>query len=296
MARGTQHRKRRPAANARAVAATPTARRSHKPPQWQEQLFFQRLRTHAKWAYVALAAAFVLTFVFLGVGSGSSGISDALQNAFKFGSGGTSISSLQRKAAQHPNDAQAWRNLATAYEARQDVAGAVGALERYTALRPKDTGSLGELAAEYSSLATTYQNQYANAQIQAQTASPASVFAPPSSTPLGRAFADPNALQDPISNAVQQLSTTSATTAYTNLQTTLTKAEAVYRKLAAATPTDATTQLQLGQAAQAANDTPTAIAAYETFLKLAPNDPLASRVKQVLQALQPAKAAPKAKK
>lgn len=298
MARGTQHRKRRPAAHARAVAAPAAAKPQRKasPPQWQEQLFFQRLRTHAKWAYVALAAAFVLTFVFLGVGSGSSGISDALQNAFNFGSGGTSISSLQRKAAQHPNDAQAWRNLATAYEAKQDTAGAVSALERYTALRPKDTGSLGELAAEYSSLATTYQAQYTNAQLQAQAASPASVFAPPSSTPLGRAFANPNALQDPISNAVQQQATSAATSAYSNLQTTLTKAEAVYQKLAAADPTSATTQLQLGQAAQAANDTQTAIAAYTSFLKLAPTDPLASRVRQVLKALQPAKAAPKAKK
>ena len=43
MARGTQHRKRRPAQNARAsaVAATPHKQR---PPQWQEELFFQRLR------------------------------------------------------------------------------------------------------------------------------------------------------------------------------------------------------------------------------------------------------------
>ena len=91
MARGTQHRKRRPAPNARTAAVTHTRRQ--KPPQWQEQLFFQRLRNHAKWAYVGLAVAFVLGFVLLGVGSGSTGISDVLGNAFSVGSGGgTSIS------------------------------------------------------------------------------------------------------------------------------------------------------------------------------------------------------------
>src|SRR5205807_8138263 len=94
VARGTQHRKRRPAANARAAAVA--APKRQKPPQWQEQLFFQRLRNHAKWAYVGLAVAFMLGFVLLGVGSGSTGISDVLQNAFHFGShGGTSISKLQ---------------------------------------------------------------------------------------------------------------------------------------------------------------------------------------------------------
>ena len=69
MARGTQHRKRRPAQNARAssVAAPPHKQR---PPQWQEELFFQRLRNHAKWMFVLLALVFALGFVFFGVGSG----------------------------------------------------------------------------------------------------------------------------------------------------------------------------------------------------------------------------------
>ena len=44
------------------------------------------------------------------------------------------------------------------------------------------------------------------------------------------------------------------------------------------TPNDPNVQLQLGQSAQAANDTATAIAAYKKFLKLAPHDPLASNV------------------
>jgi predicted TPR repeat methyltransferase len=51
-------------------------------------------------------------------------------------------------------------------------------------------------------------------------------------------------------------------------------------------PSDATTQIQLGQAAQAAGDSATAIAAYTAFLKLAPTDPLAAQVKQALASLK----------
>jgi len=53
---------------------------------------------HAKWAFVLLAIVFALSFVVFGVGSGSTGISSVLQNAFNFGGGGgSSISSLAKK-------------------------------------------------------------------------------------------------------------------------------------------------------------------------------------------------------
>jgi tetratricopeptide (TPR) repeat protein len=288
VARGTQHRKRRPAANARAAAVAAPKRR--KPPEWQEQLFFQRLRTHAKGAYVGLAIAFVLGFVLLGVGSGSSGVSDVLQNMFNFGSssGSASISSLQKKTASNPNNANAWRDLATAFEQKSRTPDAINALQRYSALRPKDQSALEELAGQYSSLANTYATDYSNAQAAASTqAPPGATFAPPSTTPFGKAFADPAALKDPISAAVQTQSSTQQTTAYTKYQEAQKNAEQTYQKLAALTPKDATIQIQLGQAAQSAGDTAAAIAAYKQFLKLAPTDPLAPQVKQALKALQP---------
>jgi Flp pilus assembly protein TadD len=287
VARGTQHRKRRPAANARSAAVA--APKRQKPPEWQEQLFFQRLRNHAKWAYVGLAVAFVLGFVLLGVGSGSTGAADVLGNMFNFGSsgGGTSISKLQKKVDQHPKDAKAWRDLATALEQKDRTQDAVNALERYTALRPRDQNALAELASQYGTQATNSATDYQNAQAEAsQYASPAAVFAPASTTPFGKAFADPTALQDPISAAVQTLASTKQSTAYSNFQTAQRKAEGVYQKLAALNPRDATTQVQLGQAAQAAGDSKTAIAAYTAFLKLAPTDPLAPQVKQAVKQLK----------
>jgi cytochrome c-type biogenesis protein CcmH/NrfG len=243
--------------------------------------------------FVLLALVFALGFVFFGVGSGSTGISDALQNAFSFGhsSGGTSISKLQKKVAKSPQDAAAWRDLATALEQKQKTKDAVDALERYTALRPSDQGALAELAAQYSNLATTYSNDYAAAQAEAVSAStPGDVFAPPASTPFGKAFADPNALKDPISAAVSALTSTKQNTAYTNYLDSQRKAESVYQRLVKLNPRDATTQIQLGQAAQ---DTPTAIAAFEKFLKLAPTDPLVAQVKQALKSLR-AQSAPAA--
>ena len=154
-------------------------------------------------------------------------------------------------------------------------------------LRPKDQTALAELASEYGTLAQSYATDYQAAQQQAaQTASPGSAFAPASTTPLGKAFNDPAALQDPIAASVQQLASTKQSTAYSNYRAAQAKAVGAYQRLVKLNPTDATTQIQLGQAAQASGDNKTAIAAFEKFLKLAPNDPLAPQVKQALKSLQ----------
>lgn len=293
MARGTQHRKRRPRTDAPAAAAVahPHKAKKAKPPQWQDELFFQRLRNHAKWIYVGLAVTFVLGFVLLGVGSGSTGIGDALQNAFNFGSnGGTSISSLQGKVAKNPSSAADWRALATAYEQKQRTADAVTALEHLSALQPKNANTLSELASQYSQLTTIYSNDYTNAQALAQTANPGAAFLPPSSTPFGKAFQSTSALGNPISTAVASIAQSRVTTAYSKMQSVAVKAESAYEKLAAQSPTDATLQIQLGQAAQNAGDAATALTAYRRFLKLAPTDPLAPQVKRVITALKQAAA------
>jgi cytochrome c-type biogenesis protein CcmH/NrfG len=293
VARGTQHRKRRPAQNARA-AAVAAAPKKQKPPQWQEELFFQRLRVHAKGVFVLLALVFAVSFVFLGVGSGANGITDALQNAFNFGrsSGGASISSLEKKTQQHPLDAKAWRDLATAYEAKHRTNDAISALSQYTGLRSKDQSALAELASEYGVQAQDYATQYQAAQLDVATQTPpAALFAPPASSPFGKAFSDPKALQDPISTTLQQLAQAKQNAAFSGYTSAQRSAERAYQRLAALTPTDANAQLQLAQAAQAAQDTKVAVAAYEKFLKLAPTDPLAAQVRKQIKTLTPTTAA-----
>jgi tetratricopeptide (TPR) repeat protein len=284
VARGTQHRKRRQGQNARSTAVAAQQHRKQKPPEWQEQLFFQRLRNHAKWAYVGLIVAFIFGFVLLGVGSGSSGLTDAFQSAFNFGSsGGTSIGKLKSKVEKHPQDANAWRDLATAYEQKQRTQDAVNALERYTALRPKDDGGLSELASQYTALARNYATDYQNAHTDAALASPTTTFAPPSSTLFGKIFADPKGLQDPIGQLLQRQASTKASTAFSSYQGAQRSTETAFKKLAVLTPADVTVQYQLGQSAQAAGDYKTAIAAYTRFLKLAPGDVDAPQVKQLLK-------------
>src|SRR5919201_2140376 len=86
---------------------------------WEEQLFFSRLRRHAKVMYVLLALAFAIGFVAFGVGSGSTGIGDILRGNFFGGSGNSTSSRIkdqQKQVAAHPNDMEAYLTLATFYQ------------------------------------------------------------------------------------------------------------------------------------------------------------------------------------
>src|SRR5712691_6632542 len=132
-----------------------------------DTLFFPRLRTHAKWMFVALAIVFSISFVAFGVGSGSTGIGDLFKGGIPFfgssSSGGSSISKLQKAVAKHPQQAQGFKDLATALETKNRNDEAIAALERYTRLKPKDGAALSELAG-------LYLKQADNARAAAQAA------------------------------------------------------------------------------------------------------------------------------
>jgi tetratricopeptide (TPR) repeat protein len=291
MARGTQHRKRRPAANARVAAQTaPTPRakpKRVKHESWEDQLFFARLRGHAKWVFVFLAFVFALSFVVFGVGSGSTGITDAMQSLFTRSSGGTSLSSLQNKVKHNPNSAAAWRSLATKLEADQKIDRAATALERYTKLKPKDEGAIQELAGLYIRRASDYYTLYATAQYQQNLVSPTSPFRPSSTSSIGKALGNSNPILDDQNTQISS----KVNAALTQLEAFNAKSEDAYKSLVKLAPNNATYQLQLGQVAGNLGDKKTAIAAYKAFLKLAPNDTLAPRAKAALKQLQPAPSA-----
>jgi cytochrome c-type biogenesis protein CcmH/NrfG len=285
VARGTQHRKRRPQAHARVVAppAKPRGKRV-KHQSWEDELFFARLRHHARWVFLLLALVFAVGFVIFGVGSGSTGISDALQNFFNSNSSsGASASSLQKKAEQHPQQAKLWHDLATKLEADGKLDDAIVALKRYTALRPKDQTVLEELASVYQRRATEFQQVYTDAQTRSAILAPSSPFQPVSTSALGKAFAS---LSNPIQTAVTGQVSTLTSTAYTKIIELENDAVGVYQKLAKLSPRDAVTQLRLGQVAQGAGNLPVAIAAFQRFLRLAPDDPLAPSTRKVLKQLQ----------
>jgi cytochrome c-type biogenesis protein CcmH/NrfG len=235
--------------------------------------------------FVLLALVFGLGFVVFGVGSGSSGLSDALQSAFHFGSSGTSISSLEKKTVANPADPKAWRDLATAYETKQRTSDAIGALERFLELKPKNADALEELAAQQQLETNTLGTDLTNAEINAQTVAPQSLFTPSGTTGLAPLFTSTNALEDPVATAITAAAQTDVDNARQKLIDLESQTETTYKRLVALDPKDASNQLSLGQAAQTNGDSAVAVKAYRTFLKLAPTDPLASQVKAQLKAL-----------
>jgi Flp pilus assembly protein TadD len=253
-----------------------------------DTLFFPRLRTHAKWMFVVLAIVFSISFVAFGVGSGSTGISDIFNNGLSlFGGGsssGTSISKAQKAIAKHPKVAQGYRDLATALETKNRNDEAILALESYTRLKPSDTAALSELAGLYLRQVDAARSAAQVAQAAASPVTGGGLFTPASTSKLGQALAT-----DPIVQAVGAKSSQIVSDQYTKAQTAGANAISTYKRLAKATPDDSSVQLELAQAAEGIGNTAVAIAAYKQFLKLAPQDPSATAVKQRIKQLQPAK-------
>jgi cytochrome c-type biogenesis protein CcmH/NrfG len=300
MARAAVKAKQAQKAKARPAKAAPrrgrAARRGHagggNPNQ---QLFFVRMRRHAKFMYVILAVLFAATFAFLGVGSGTNGGLDQLFNGLNiFHHSGTSVSSAQHYIAKHPNDPKGYRELATAYEAKSDTANAIAALTQYTNINRKDAKAWTELGGLQLSQAQAYRTAYANAYQQEQLAAPSQPFLPTGK--LGTALG---------TNQIEQSATAQASGQLQSLQqqTQLGYQNAVssYQKAAKLQPGNSSAWLQLGQTAQQAaqitGDTTTAVSAYKHYLKLNPDPATATQVKQLIKQLSPAPApAPKKKK
>ena len=268
------------------------ARRHHKsggnPTQ---QLFFERMRRKAKFVYFLLAVLFAITFAFLGVGSGSSGLSDLFRNINIFSSsGGVSVSSAQKEIQRRPNDPKGYRDLATAYEAKAATASAITALQQYVALRKKDGKALSELAGLQLSQAADYQNQYGNAYQIQQQVSPSTSFLPTGK--LGKAIGT-----NPIEQAQSSIAGQNASDLGQRMSLSYADAVSTYQKLAKLHPNDANAQFQLGNTAQTAaqiTGSPTfnltAVAAYKAYLKLAPDASTAAQVRALIKQLQPAPA------
>jgi Flp pilus assembly protein TadD len=276
MARGAAQaqRKRRPPEEPK--------RKKKAAPTWEEQLFFSRLRRHAKVMYVLLAVVFAAGFVVLGVGSGSTGIGDLLQGKL-FGGGGSStssqIGSKQKAIARSPKDVSLYLDLAGLYQADQKESQALTTLRKAEKIAPKNVDILNRIALIYSSRAGRARSVAEDAQILYLS----NTTAPPgldTNSPLGQALAS-----DPYSNALRS----KASEAYSKMVTAYSAAEKAYRRVVTTTKgtsEEANAQLQLASAAQTAGDIPTAVTAYQRFLKIAPNDPNAAAVRQTLTQLK----------
>jgi hypothetical protein len=250
--------------------------------RYEDTLFFNRLRTHAKWVFVLLIVAFTFGFVLFGVGSSNVGGLGDIFNGIRGGGGNPSIDKPLKAIQQNPKDAKAWMDLASAYDLNGDYALAVPAWERYTQLRPKDADGLTRLATDYEQQFATQTQDAQNAQIDAQNAQTID-YGPPGTSPLGRALLG---LPDPIGSALSSSANTRFNDALTARQQTATQLVAVYQKLAKLQPAEPGVQLQLAQAAENAGDLAVAVAAYKRFLQLAPDDVNAPQAKSRIKDLE----------
>jgi tetratricopeptide (TPR) repeat protein len=239
-------------------------------------MFFPRLRRHAKWMFLFLALAFGLGFVGFGVGAGGIGIGDVFRDAAG-SSGVPSISDSEQKVLDNPKNAQAFKDLATAHQAEGSIDEAIEAMQSYVALRPKDTDGFRELAALYLQQASDAQQRAQIYQVRSDFLAPGTIR--DTIFQLGGSPLTP----DPITNAVSTAYDSEISAAASEIQAASAQAVEQYRKIAALRPDDPSVQLELAQAAQSANDLTTVIAAYEAFLKLAPDDPTAPEVRRLLK-------------
>jgi Flp pilus assembly protein TadD len=243
-------------------------------------MFFPKLRRQAKWVFVFLALVFGLGFVVFGVGSGGGiGLGDL------FNSGGSSKqtaseSKARQEIKKNPKNAQAYQDLANALQTQGDLRGAAAALATYTKLRPKNVEALTSLAGLYTAMGTRIQPQITAAQQQSQS----NTFPTVVDTGLqvkNQSVVGTNAIFDSLSASTNS----KLNTLYQQQQDDYGNAERVSKRIVRVNPKDANAQLSLGEAAQSAGDTSTAIAAYRAFIRLAPDDPTVSLVKQQITAL-----------
>jgi tetratricopeptide (TPR) repeat protein len=245
-----------------------------------QELFFVKMRRGQKWLYGFLAVVFALTFVGVGVGSGTGGLQQLYSGIF--GAGGNPVSKAQGEIKDNPT--KGYRDLATAYETKGQNVLAATALEHYLKLKKTDANSWAELGGLELTQAQKYTTQYSNAQQAAQVADPSAPFVPGGT--LGTAVGTNAAYQTASQNA-----STKTSGLYQQAITTLNGSVTDYKNATKYAPKNATFYEELATAAENAGNTSVAIGALKTYLKLLPNTPLRKQIQTQIKALEKSAAA-----
>jgi len=241
------------------------------------------MRRQTKWVFAFLAVVFAGSFVFLGVGSGGSALTDFLNgNIHLFGSSsGPSVKSLQHKVAKDPTNPALRLQLAQLLSKNNQFDQSIAQYNAYLKLKPRDENALNELGTVYGNKVTALKNE-----IQSPPTPPLSLvnsIAPaPSNTVLGTALA--TLVPGPMSTASLQQGESA------QLQKTLGKVieqhVGVYRRIAALTPKDSTAFLSTAEAAGKDGDIALQISLYKQFLTKFPGDPLVPDIKKQITKLE----------
>jgi cytochrome c-type biogenesis protein CcmH/NrfG len=246
-------------------------------------MFFPKLRQRAKWVFVLLALAFGGGFVVFGVGSNlPSGLGDILQDVTH--DSGPSVGDARERVQENPRDPAAQLALADALQQNQRPDEAIAPLEAYIKLRPRDEDALRELAGLYSSKASRLENDTNLAALEWQEATTGQLVQPQLSGAAEQGFFQAPAIEAAVASEANQR--------YTELfeqgQKASKNAQRIYERIARLNPRDPQVQALLASSAQRAGDFQGAIAAYERFLELAPEDSSAPEVRRAIRELKQA--------
>ncbi|HJU36150.1 MAG TPA: hypothetical protein VJ716_01885 [Gaiellaceae bacterium] len=282
MARAAVKAKQQARAKAQPAKARPRGRRRHSGGgNPNQQLFFVRLRRGQKWLYALLAVVFAATFAGVGVGSGGGGLQQLWTGIFG-GGGGSSVSKAQGEIAKDP--AKGYRDLATAYEGRGQNVLAIGALQKYVAVKKNDADAWAEIGSLQETQTQKYARQYQSVQQAAQLADPSTPFQ--AAGPLAGAL-PPN----PAYQTAAQQASAQASTLFQKATTSAQGAVTAFQHAAKIHPKDPTVQEELATAAVNAGNAKVAIVALQKYLKLYPSSPLRAQVKAQLKQLRQSQAA-----
>jgi tetratricopeptide (TPR) repeat protein len=244
-------------------------------------MFFPRLRSQAKWAFVFLILVFAGGFVFLGVGSGGLDLGQLLRDAFgSKGSSGGSISAAQKAVRERPFNAPARRKLAQLLENKGRTDEAISAWLQYGKLRPKDTNALQHLGYLELTQAQQYFQQARDASLAQAQLGVGAAFNQ-SSGKLAQALG-----QDPIATAASTQVGAQYQTAITNYQTAASRAISTYKQLAKLQPKNADALFGLVKAAETLQRTTLAVSTYKRLLKLDLDPTTKAQIRQRIKTLQ----------
>lgn len=241
------------------------------------------MRRQTKWVFAFLAIVFAGSFVFLGVGSGGSALTDFLNgNIHLFGSGGgPSIKSLESKVAKDPQNVALRLKLASALANKNQVNDAIAAYKAYLKLKPGNSAALSELGTLYGQQVTALKSA-----ISSPPTPPLSVFSTTTlisnSTKLGTALL---AFQ-PTDLSITSLQQGESDQYRKLLDDVIKKHVGVYQALAAQTPGDSSLFLESAITAQQDGDTALQLSIYKQFLKKFPNDPEVPLIKKQITSLE----------
>jgi len=281
MARAAVKAKQAQAAQAQAQVAVKPSRKQRKHASGgnpNQDLFFSRLRRRQKWVFLGLILVFAVSFVFIGVGSGNGGGLDQLYKGI-FGGNSDAVSKAQADIKTNP--AKGYKDLASAYLAKDDLANAIGAMKSYTGIRKNDPAAWTQLAAYQQQQAAQYAQQYQQVLTASQLEAPGSIFQPTGSlsTALGT-----NPIDQYYASQNQQLALPliqNATTGYNDSLASYQNAA----KYTHGTLNRAAAEYAVFNAARQAGNKPAALAAIKKYIALAPTSPIVKQLQGICKQL-----------